>query len=108
MGSGPDTSAEKDLSKLLQVGVVGYDQWQVTNNSGTVSIGGVIIPASAIPSYSVHAIGGQLNYIFPAKNFSLFFKGYHEYSASTHTLGTTFCFGGAWTLAIPKPAAPKS
>ncbi|MGB7435660.1 MAG: transporter [Candidatus Acidiferrum sp.] len=107
-GVGQILPLKKDLSKLLQVGVVGYDQWQVTNNSGTVSIGGVIIPASAIPSYSVHAIGGQLNYILPAKNFSLFFKGYHEYSASTHTLGTTFCFGGAWTLAIPKLAAPKS
>jgi hypothetical protein len=97
-------------SLALQVGVVGYDQWQVTDNGGTVSIGGVILPASAIPSYSVHAIGGQLNYILPAKNFSLFFKGYHEYSASSHTLGNTLCFGGACTLLIPKPkpAAPKS
>ena len=49
------------MSKLLQIGVVGYDQWQVTNNGGTVSLGGVILPASLIPSYSVHAIGGQLN-----------------------------------------------
>jgi len=106
-GIGQILPLKKDLSKLLQVGVVGYDQWQVTNNGGTVSIGGIIIPASAIPSYSVHAIGGQLNYILPAKNFSLFFKGYHEYSASSHTLGTTFCFGGAWTLLIPKPP-PKS
>jgi hypothetical protein len=107
-GIGQILPLKKDLSKLLQVGVVGYDQWQVTNNGGFVSIGGVLVPASSIPSYSVHAIGGQLNYILPAKNFSLFFKGYHEYSASTHTLGTPFTFGGAWTLAIPKPAAPKS
>jgi hypothetical protein len=107
-GIGQILPLKKDLSKLLQVGVVGYDQWQVTNNGGTVSIGGVVIPASAIPSYSVHAIGGQLNYILPTKNFSLFSKGYHEYSASSHTLGTTFCFGGAWTLLIPKPSPPKS
>jgi len=107
-GIGQILPLKKDLSKLLQVGVVGYDQWQVTNNGGTVSIGGIIVPASAIPSYSVHAIGGQLNYILPAKNFSLFFKGYHEYSASSHTLGTTFCFGAAWTLLIPKPPPPKS
>jgi len=107
-GIGQILPLKKDLSKLLQVGVVGYDQWQITANGGTISVGGVILPASPIPYYSVHAIGGQFNYILPAKNFSLFFKGYHEYSASTHTLGTTFTFGGAWTLAIPKTAAPKS
>ena len=107
-GVGQILPLKKDLSKLLQVGVVGYDQWQVTNNSGTVSIGGVIIPASAIPSYSVHAIGGQLNYILPAKNFSLFFKGYHEYSASTHTLRNHLLFRWRMDLAIPKLAAPKS
>jgi F0F1-type ATP synthase assembly protein I len=66
------------------------------------------VPASIIPQYSVHAVGGQLNYILPAKIFSLFFKGYHEYSASSHTLGNTIVFGGAWTLLIPKPPAPKS
>ncbi|MGB9433857.1 MAG: transporter [Candidatus Acidiferrum sp.] len=107
-GVGQILPLKKDMSKLLQVGVVGYDQWQVTNNGGTVSLGGVILPASLIPSYSVHAIGGQLNYILPAKNFSLFFKGYHEYSASSHTLGNTIVFGGAWTLLIPKPPPPKS
>lgn len=107
-GVGQILPLKKDLSKLLQVGVVGYDQWQVTNNGGTVSLGGVILPASLIPAYSVHAIGGQLNYILPAKNFSLFFKGYHEYSASSHTLGNTIVFGGAWTLLIPKPPPPKS
>ncbi len=107
-GIGQILPLKKDLSKLLQVGVVGYDQWQVTNNGGTVSVGGIVIPASPLPSYSVHAIGGQLNYILPAKNFSLFFKGYHEYSASFHTVGNTIVFGGAWTLLIPKPAARKS
>lgn len=107
-GIGQILPLKKDFSKLLQVGVVGYDQWQVTNNGGTVSVAGIPVPASIIPQYSVHAVGGQLNYILPAKNFSLFFKGYHEYSASSHTLGNTIVFGGAWTLTIPKPAAPKS
>jgi hypothetical protein len=111
-GLGQVLPLKKDLSRLLQVGVVGYDQWQVTANGGQIPVGSTrfTLPASIIPEYSVHAVGGQLTYILPAKNFSFFFKGYHEYSASSHTLGTTFCFGGAWTLLIPKPkpAAPKS
>jgi hypothetical protein len=109
-GIGQILPLKKDFSKLLQVGVVGYDQWQVTPNGGQIPIGstGLTLPASVLPYYSVHAIGGQLNYILPAKQFSLFFKGYHEYSASSHTLGTTIVFGGTWTLLIPKPPPPKS
>jgi hypothetical protein len=112
-GVGQVLPLKKDFSQLLQLGVVGYDQWQITANGGQVPIGsmGLTLPASLLPYYSVHAVGGQINYILSAKNFSLFFKGYHEYSASSHTLGNTIVFGGAWTLVMPKPkpaAAPKS
>jgi len=109
-GIGQILPLKKDFSQLVQVGVVGYDQWQVTANSGTISVAGIVLPAGAAPYYSVHAIGGQLNYILPAKNFILFFKYCHEYSASSHTIGNTIVFGGVWTLRIPKPtpAAPKS
>jgi hypothetical protein len=109
-GVGQVLPLKKDFSKLMQVGLVGYDQWQVTANGGQIPIGltGLTLPARVLPYYSVHAIGGQLNYILPAKNFSLFFKGYHEYSASSHTLGNTLVFGGAWTMLIPKPPPPKS
>jgi hypothetical protein len=111
-GVGQVLSLKKNSSQLLQLGVVGYDQWQVTANGGTipspVPIGPPTPPASLLPYYSVHAVGGQINYILPAKNFNLFFKYYHEYSATAHTLGNTIVFGGAWTLSIPKPAAPKS
>jgi hypothetical protein len=82
---------------------------------GQVGLNAGILPSPGFTYVNIdenydagNAIGGQLNYILPAKNFSLFFKGYHEYSASSHTLGTTFCFGGAWTLLIPKPPPPKS
>src|SRR5271165_1877887 len=112
-GVGQVLPLKKDFSKLLQLGVIGYDQWQVTSNGGTIPIGstGLTLPASLLPYYSVHAVGGQINYVLPAKNFSLFFKGYHEYSASSHTLGNTIVFGGTWTLVMPKPkpaAALKS
>jgi hypothetical protein len=85
--------------------MIGYDQWQITANGGQVPIGstGMTMPASLLPYYSVHAVDGQLNYILSAKNFSLFFKSYHEFSASSHTIGNTIVFGGAWTLLIPKP-----
>ena len=106
-GLGQVLPLKKNETQLLQLGVVGYDQWQVTDNGGTVPLGPVILPARLIPSYSVQAAGGQLNYILPTKNFSLFFKYYHEYSASSHTLGNTIVFGGSWTLLIPKPPPPK-
>jgi hypothetical protein len=108
-GLGQIVPIKKDFSQLMQIGLIGYDQWQVTANGGTVPIGstGLTVPASILPYYSVHAIGGQATYIMPAKNLSLNFKYEHEYSASSHFVGNTFVFGGAWTLRIPKPPAPK-
>jgi len=50
----------------------------------------------------------QLNYILPAKNFSAFFKYEHEYTSSSHTLGNTIVFGGAYTWGFPKAKTPKS
>jgi hypothetical protein len=106
-GLGQVLPLKKNFSQLLQIGVVGYDQWQVTANSGTISIGPTLIaPASLLPYYSVHAVGGQATYILPAKNIAAFFKYYHEYAASAHFEGTTISFGGTWTFRIPKPAPP--
>jgi hypothetical protein len=106
-GVGQVLPLKKDFSKLLQLGVIGYDQWQVTDNGGTIPIGPITAPAKYLPYYSVHAVGGQLNFIMPVKNFSLFFKYEHEYKSSSHTLGNTIVFGGGWTLRIPKPTAPN-
>jgi hypothetical protein len=107
-GLGQVLPLKKNFSQLLQVGLVGYDQWQITQNSGTVPIAstGLIIPASTLPYYSVYAIGGQGTYILPMKNLNFFVKGYHEYTAYSHFVGTTIVFGGAWTFRIPKPAPP--
>ncbi len=109
-GLGQVLPLKKNFSQLLQVGLIGYDQWQVTANGGTVPIGStnLTIPASVLPYYSVHAIGGQGTYILPMKNLSFYFKGEHEYTAYSHTVGTTIVFGGVWTLRIPKPPPPKS
>jgi hypothetical protein len=106
-GVGQILPLSKDLSKLLQVGAIGYDQWQITPNGGTFAItdpqgNTIILPASTLPFYSVHAWGGQATFILPKKNLALFFKYEHEYAAYSHTLGDTLVFGGSWTLRIPK------
>ncbi len=107
-GLGQVLPLKKNFSQLLQLGLIGYDQWQVTANSGTVPIGStnVTIPASMLPYYSVHAIGGQATYILPAKNLSFYVKGEHEYTAYSAFVGNTFAYGLAWTLKIPKPSPP--
>jgi hypothetical protein len=107
-GIGQVLPLKKDFSRLLQLGLVGYDQWQVSSNGGTVTVAGIPVPASILPYYSVHGIGFQSNFILPAKDLALFFKYYDEYSAKARPEGRTIVFGGSWTLRIPKaqPAKP--
>src|ERR1700733_70603 len=107
-GLGQVLPIKKNFSQLLQLGLIGYDQWQITQNGGTVPIGNtnLTIPASSLPYYSVHAIGGQATYILPMKNLNFYVKGEHEYTAYSHFVGNTFVYGLAWTLKIPKPAPP--
>ena len=109
-GLGQTLPLKKDKSRLLQVGVIGYDQWQVADNGGTIPVAntGLTAPASLLPHYSVHAVGGQINYVLPEKNFSLFLKYEHEYQSSSHTQGNTLVFGPAWTWRNPKPAPPTA
>jgi hypothetical protein len=106
-GLGQVLPLKKDFSRLLQLGLVGYDQWQVTDNGGTILVGGIPVPASILPYYSVHAVGFQSNLILPAKNLAAFFKYYYEYSAKARPEGRTIAFGFSWTLRIPKPVPPK-
>jgi hypothetical protein len=106
-GVGQILPLKKDFSRLLQLGLVGYDQWQVSSNGGNYLLNGNAVPANSVPYYSVHAIGVQSNFILPAKSVLLFFKYYDEYSAKARPQGRTFAFGGSWTLKIPKPAPKK-
>lgn len=106
-GLGQVLPLKKDFSRLLQLGFVGYDQWQVSDNGGTITVAGVTVPASVLPSYSSHALGFQSNFILPKRDLVLTFKYYDEISAKAHPVGRTIVFGGAWTLRIPKPAPPQ-
>jgi outer membrane protein OmpA-like peptidoglycan-associated protein len=109
-GLGQVLPLSKDMHKLLQVGAVGYDQWQVSHNGGTLPLpGGVTLPASLVPFYSVHAAGVQTNFILPVTGLNFFFKYYDEYAAKSRPEGRTFVFGTAYTLRTskPKPEAPN-
>jgi hypothetical protein len=106
-GLGQVLPLKKDMSRLLQVGLVGYDQWQVSDNGGTITLTpNVVVPASLLPSYSSHGIGVQSNFILPKKNLVAFFKYYDAYKALASVKGRTFVFGFSWTLKIPKTQAP--
>jgi len=107
-GIGQVLPLKKDLSQLAQLGLVGYDQWQVTANGGNYLVAGIPVAASRVPYYSVHGIGVQANYIVPAKNLAFFFKYYDEYSAKARPEGRTFVFGGSWTWKFPQSKTPKT
>ena len=53
-GIGQVLPLKKDMSMLAQIGLVGYDQFQVTSNGGTYLIAGIPVPASGVPFYSAH------------------------------------------------------
>ncbi len=102
-GLGQMFPLDKKMIRLLQLGVIGYDQWQVSDDGGTLSNG---MPAHLIPFYSVHAIGVQSDFLMPAKNLAFFFKFEPEYLAYSHTQGRTIVFGGSWTWGFPKTNKP--
>jgi len=107
-GFGQILPLKKDFSMLLQAGLVGYDQWQVSNSSGTLIVAGIPLPENRIPFYSVHGIGVQTNLILPARDLSAFFKYYDEYHALARPQGRTIVFGFSWTLRIPRAQPAKS
>ena len=109
-GLGQVLPLKKDFSRLLQLGFVGYDQWQVSHNTGTlppVIPGNPGIPAFLIPFYSVHAMGVQSVFLLPPNNFTAFFKYLDEYRALARPQGRTIVFGFSWTWRIPKPEPAK-
>ncbi len=105
-GLGQFLPLNKQQTQLLEVGVIGYDQWQVTANGGNYLIAGRPVPASLVPFYSVHAIGFQTNYILPAKNLNFFFKFEPEYLAHARPQGRTIAFGISYTFKFPKTQKP--
>jgi hypothetical protein len=83
-------------SNLLQFGVVGYGQWQTSDDGGRQS------QAVANSRYAVAAIGPQATYIVPKWNLSFFFRYEPEFGASLRVEGTTLTFGGAISSPVTK------
>ena len=92
----------KNITKVAQLGIIGYDQAQVSRNTSSNRV--VDAYERLVPFYYVHAAGLQLNYIDLANNWNVFFKYEKEYKASAAPKGTTIVFGAVYTLRIPKPA----
>jgi hypothetical protein len=83
---------QKEMHTLLQFGLVGYGQWQTSNNSGP----GVNL---ALPAhYSVNAIGGAGEVILPARKVSVGFKLFKEFSNSSTVQGYSLQIVGGITF----------
>ena len=59
----------------LQVGLIGYGQWQTTDKTGSA-----VTPAQAAAHYRVNALGFTTNLSFPARKVGLGLKYYKEFS----------------------------
>jgi hypothetical protein len=59
----------------LQLGIVGYNQWQTTDKTGPT-----ITPAQAMAHYRVNALGVAANMVLPVRNVSVGFKYFKEFA----------------------------
>src|SRR5712664_4584298 len=83
---------QKDMHTLLQFGLVGYRQWQTSNNSGP----GVDPDKPA--HYRVNAIGGAATVVLPARKASAGFKLFKEFSNSSTVQGYSLQTVGSITF----------
>jgi hypothetical protein len=83
---------QKDMHTLLQVGVVGYGQWQTSNNSGPG------VDPQHPGHYRVNGIGGAANVILPVRKVSVGFKLLKEFSNSYTVQGYSLQITGGITF----------
>jgi len=60
-GVGRLVPLDKTMTKLLELGVIGYDQWQVTADGGTIADG---LSANLIPSTRSMQLGSRPTFFF--------------------------------------------
>lgn len=74
--------------QLVQFGVVGYAEFQLTNDSGTA-----VAPLTAHNKDRVFAIGPELGVILPTKKFNFLVRVLPEFGARNRTRGVTVVVG---------------
>jgi hypothetical protein len=85
---------KKDMTRLLQIGLVGYGQYQTTDHTGP----GINPIIAANTHYRVNALGGAANIILPARKASLGFKAFKEFSNKSTVQGYSIQISGAITF----------
>jgi len=87
-------SLKKDHSILLQPGLIGYGQWQLSSNTGP-SIDPIV---AASTHYVVNAMGVGANVLLPARHVYLGVKWFNEFGNRNTTEGHSFQINGAVTF----------
>lgn len=77
----------------LQLGLVGYGQWQTTDKQGPM-----ITPEQAAAHYKVNGLGFAANAIFPGRKTSIGVKYFHEFACRSTFQGYTLQISGAITF----------
>ena len=77
----------------LQLGLVGYGQWQTTDKHGPT-----ITPGQAAAHYKVNALGFAANAILPERKVSVGLKYFHEFECRSTYQGYTLQISGAITF----------
>jgi hypothetical protein len=75
---------KKNMSLLAEVGLAGYDTWQITHDSGS---------AAGSTLDQVHAVGGQLGLTYVPWALSVNVHGFYEYVAKDRFQGGSFGVG---------------
>jgi len=70
----------KDQSRLVEVGFTGYDQWQVTNDTGSEAENGNVHDQA-------HAIGFQAGLTIVPSSTAINFRFLHEYGSRDRFMG---------------------
>jgi len=73
----------------LQLGLVGYGQWQTTDKHGPN-----ITPEQATAHYKINALGFAANAILPDQKVSVGLKYFHEFECRSTFQGYTLQISG--------------
>lgn len=73
----------KDEKLLLELGPAGYDDWQISNDSGSAARNPTV-------HQEVHSAGGQVGFTYVPWNAALNFHAFYEYAATARLEGAAF------------------